>query len=657
MRTSSDASTTRSTVTIVVVIVVAVLVLLLACLCCCGVGAALGVYWLDGEIDNTLEPTPVLSDFASADDLDRLLEQRIADTPTTNTNYWILHGQLRSEDGKPATREPIQAPTEYQAGDVHTFWMSDEEEQRYWQIDAELAIKTEHTYLYVDTEASVSDEKLQEAAEMLENQIHPATHSSFGSEWMPGIDNDPRVTILVTGQMPAGIAGYFSSVDEYPRSLKPHSNQREMIYVTSSYLGDLDLFGQLLSHELQHMIHWNQDQSEALWVNEGLSLLSEEINGYESVLGGWAFWRDTDMQLTNWAEESDDRQRNYAASKLFLSYLVEHYGGYEISLGLVADDAYGIDGVDNALRTKGFEADFEAVFADWVVANLINDGNVGDGRYSYALRGPNEPRITASLSEERQFGGWVSQFGADYVEIDPQLGKQIVFQGSGRVRLAGGDPHDGKYAWWSNRRNMLDSSLTHELDLSDTHKATLHFWTWYDIEEHFDYGYVAVSTDGGRTWEMLPGTHTTSEDPNKSSYGHGYTGKSHGWLEERVDLSPYAGQRILLRFWHISDPGLNQPGWLIDDISIPEVGFSDGGEQEAGGWVVDGFVRSSNYVPQSYVVQLVEYGPQTTVRRLRLDGENRGEFELGDETERAVVIISGATRWTSERAPYHITIE
>ncbi len=121
--------------------------------------------------------------------------------------------------------------------------------------------------------------------------------------------------------MPPGIAGYFSSGDEYPSAMHPRSNQREMIYVTADYLRDLDLFGQLLSHEFQHMIHWNQDQSEALWVNEGLSLLAEEVNGYPSVLGIRQFLDDPDIQLTNWAEESDDRYRNYAASKLFLSYL------------------------------------------------------------------------------------------------------------------------------------------------------------------------------------------------------------------------------------------------------------------------------------------------------------------------------------------------
>jgi bacillopeptidase F (M6 metalloprotease family) len=261
------------------------------------------------------------------------------------------------------------------------------------------------------------------------------------------------------------------------------------------------------------------------------------------------------------------------------------------------------------------------------------------------------------LGQDIEYAGWVRQFGADYIEIDPSAGNRIAFEESGLVRLTGTDLRDGQFAWWSNRRNMLSSSLTRQVDLGEVEAATLRFWTWHDIEDDFDYGYVTVSTDDGRTWETLPGTHTRSENPNNANFGQGYTGKSESWREEQVDLTPYAGQQILLRFWYITDPGLNQPGWLVDDISIPEIGFSDDAEQGNGGWTVDGFVRSSNDLPQSYSVQLVEYGPQTTVRRLDLDAENKAQVELGAETKRAVLIVSGVTPWTSELAPYRITVK
>ncbi len=649
----------RDWVTPVMILVVAVLVILFTCLCCVTGGIGLGYYVISKQLEPTPEPTPASDAFhplPPSDAAERLAQQLI-ETQTTDTDYWLLHGWMEDPAGKPASREPVQGPTDYQVGDVHTFWMGDEENQRYWQIDAELKIETDHTYVYVSQGTTVDMDKLRKAADLFESQIYPTDRHYFGSEWTPGIDNDPHVTILVTDQMPAGIAGYFSSGDEYPQTMKGYSNEREMFYITSSYLNDTDQFGQVLSHEFQHMIHWNMDRSEALWVNEGLSLLAEEVNGYPSVLGGWQFWLDPDIQLTNWAEDPSDRTRNYAASKLFLSFLGEHYGGYEVLGRLSADDAYGIDGIDNLLRAEGYEVSFDDVFADWAVANLLNDETLEDGRYSYALRGnSSKPRFVASLKQAGDYASWVSQFGADYIEIDPGAGRTVVFEGAEAVRLIETSPHGGQSAWWSNRRNMLSSSLTRSLDLREVSKATLHFWTWYDIEAHFDYGYVAVSTDGGLTWQTLPGTHTTASDPNQANFGNGYTGKSGGWLEERIDLGSFAGQEVLLRFWYISDPGLNQPGWMIDDISIPEIGFSDDAEYESE-WTVDGFVRSSNEVPQEYIVQLVEYGPQTTIRRLSLDAENKIEVQLDDQTRRAVLIVSGAARWTSEKAPYRVQIK
>ena len=95
----------------------------------------------------------------------------------------------------------------------------------------------------------------------------------------------------------------------------------------------------------------------------------------------------------------------------------------------------------------------------------------------------------------------------------------------------------------------------------------------------------------------------------------------------------------------------------MDDISIPEIGFSDDAEAGSSPWTVDGFVRSSNDVPQSYIVQLVEYGSQVTVRRLSLDAQNKIEVALSAGARRAVLIVSGATQWTSEAAPYRVRVE
>ncbi len=172
------------------------------------------------------------------------------------------------------------------------------------------------------------------------------------------------------------------------------------------------------------------------------------------------------------------------------------------------------------------------------------------------------------------------QFAADYIEVKLPAGEAtFTFDGADTVPLLANEPHSGRGQWWSARGDSIDTTLTRELDLTGLASATLRFWTWFDIERWFDYGYVEVSTDGGATWKALPGRHTTDDDPLRQAYGPGYTGKSGGgeepeWVEESIDLTPFAGGRVLLRFEYVTDGGVNTPGWAIDDISVPELGLS-----------------------------------------------------------------------------------
>jgi hypothetical protein len=128
-----------------------------------------------------------------------------------------------------------------------------------------------------------------------------------------------------------------------------------------------------------------------------------------------------------------------------------------------------------------------------------------------------------------------------------------------------------------------------------------------------------VSSDDGATWQILRGPSTTDANPNGNSYGWGYTGLSGdgpSWIEEQVDLSVYAGQRILIRFEYVTDDAINHPGWAIDDISIPELGYQDDVEGGDDGWLAEGFVQTNSFVPQGYLVQLITFGRRGSKRPL-----------------------------------------
>jgi len=284
---------------------------------------------------------------------------------------------------------------------------------------------------------------------------------------------------------------------------------------------------------------------------------------------------------------------------------------------VVASKADGIAGFDEVLAASGLGVTFEDVFADWLIV--------------------------------------VAHFTGPTV-----------------ARLVDNEAHSGSYQWWSNRGDESDTTLTRAFDLTGLEQATLQAWLWYDIEEDYDYAYVEVSTDGGQTWDILPGKYTTDYNPSGNSFGHAYTGKSGveagaseasdakpQWVLEEMDLTPYAGQQILLRFEYITDDAYNSPGFCVDDISIPELGYHYDAEGDDG-WVALGFIRTDNTLPQRYLVQLIELGAETRVRQIELDEAQRGQLVIegfGDEVERAVLVVSALAPKTTELAGYQYSIE
>ncbi|MCQ3976885.1 MAG: hypothetical protein DPW09_25945 [Anaerolineae bacterium] len=120
-------------------------------------------------------------------------------------------------------------------------------------------------------------------------------------------------------------------------------------------------------------------------------------------------------------------------------------------------------------------------------------------------------------------------------------------------------------------------------------------------------------------------------------------------------ISAYAGQEVLIRFEYVTDDAVNRPGWTIDDISIPEIGFADNVESGLNGWQAEGFVRMDNILPQHFLVQLLEIGAEPELQTMTLDAANHGTLTvegLGDTLNRAVLMVSGLTPITTQPASY-----
>ncbi|CAA9241917.1 MAG: Secreted protease metal-dependent protease [uncultured Chloroflexia bacterium] len=470
------------------------------------------------------------------------------------------------------------------------------------------------------------------------------------------MDGDPRITVLNARINGAG--GYFSGSDEVPRAVNRFSNEREMFYmnIDDRPLGS-ETYSSVLAHEFQHMIQWRQSVRPSTWINEGLSQLAEELNGYTASDLGSLYLSEPDLQLTDWAEDPSIAGAHYGASYLFLSYFYDRYKD-QIDLQQLVKQGAGERLqllAEDAREARPDIENFDQLYADWAVANLLNDPSLEQGRWSY---GELPDTVVPEQDDDGVLSGEVAQFGTDYVEMETSTSERVLrFDGSDQIGVIAAEPEGTM--WWSERGDDAVSTLTRSFDLRSVPSATLEFRTWFDIEEGYDYAFASVSTNGGTTWTTLAGEHTTTEDPQGANYGSGYTSTSGGstatWVDERIDLTPYVGQEVMIRFSLISDDAFNRPGMAIDNIRIPEINFEDDAEAGSTDWQSTGWVRTNNELEQRWQLRLVSYeGDTPRVTALTLDGENTAEVRVPANT-RAVLVVMATTPHTSERAEYSVS--
>lgn len=557
----------------------------------------------------------------------------------------------------PAT--PVARP--FTLGDTDVFWVLDSSAKppRQFQITTTLLYRTEHSYWWVQDGFAVPEADIAASAREFEDNIYPTDRQFFGSEWSPGVDNDVRIHIVM-GNVP-GVAGYYSAANEYSQAAVDYSNQREMFLINLKAIqpGQRQ-FNSVLAHEFQHMIHWNLDPNEDTWVNEGLSELAKFLTGYGQSGFVSTYLQNPDLQLTSWGQEDHTRRANYGGSYLFALYLYNRFGS-EMIHRLVEQPENGIAGIEKTLQALGYSISFDQLFADFIISNYLNDPLLAEGQWGYAVDEINLPAPQLAESHTTfpvEVEGEVQQYGVDYIELAANVPLSVAFSGPITAPLLNNKAHSGDYQWYSNRGDNSNTTLSRSFDLRHLSEATLKFWAWYDIEPDWDYAYVTVSTDGGATWDILPATSTTSTNPSGNAYGPGFTGASGEWIQETVDLSPYAGQEILLRFEYITDDAVNHPGFAIDDISIPQLGYVDDAEQRDGGWRSEGFFRTDNILSQQFIVQFIEFdvGGKAKINQMQLDESNTGQYILDTQREtassQAIMVISAQAPLTTEAARY-----
>lgn len=166
---------------------------------------------------------------------------------------------------------------------------------------------------------------------------------------------------------------------------------------------------------------------------------------------------------------------------------------------------------------------------------------------------------------ERYYGQPVVIFNDNFPNADKwngQWGIYSAFPYSPPYSIA--DSPLGLYA-----NNTNTSFTTNEpISLTNASLATLSFYARWRIEAGYDYVQLKISSDNGQTWTALEGKYTRTGTIYQAFGQPVYDGVQGTWVREEIDLSPWSGLQVLLRFNLRSDANTIADGFFFDDISI-----------------------------------------------------------------------------------------
>jgi len=446
------------------------------------------------------------------------------------------------------------------------------------------------------------------------------------------------------------------------------------------------LYEGTFAHEYQHLLESYESPGEASWVNEGLSDYAQSLVGYVDTsvppsdpaadghikcftgyqppqFGG------PENSLTLWEDQGGPEVLcDYGAAYSMMMYLFDHYGEAFMS-ALHREDLNGLAGLDKVLDQFGSKKSGMDTIHDWA-ATMALDAQLDKGR---KLTGGRVSDLTAkSLSSSINWGNsqaydspGAPPNGSDYVRLRDAAGKplsakalkSITFKGATSLEPEAvewaSDPTppngttadmscgnaipdgSGPQALYSGCGSNLDRSIVRSVSVP-AGGGQLSFDTLYDTEEGWDFGFVQVSTDGGKTYQSLATEDTTSEhDPDAVASAvenlPGLTGDSGTWKTEHADLTPYAGKTILLGFRYITDGGVDEGGYWVRNIDAAGTTLPT----TLDGWQT---ISQANPAPVSgYTVQLIGYDAKgkSWIHRMPLTSSFGGTL-TGDRLDTAL---------------------
>jgi hypothetical protein len=456
-----------------------------------------------------------------------------------------------------------------------------------------------------------------------------------------------------------------------PASFGPDACRTFNGYATPNYMEAT------LAHEYNHLTRWNRAGSFApTWVSEGVANWASVATGFRDpsqdslpnfsvacFLGHQASafppgWSDPDgtwiggaeNSLSTFGEPGQGRDCEYGPPETMVLYLAARYGNAFVKDLLFSDGASGItDGLIPTLAKYRGARTAAQTLQDWSTS-LALDAVLDDGAELAGLP-PGRFQVPAlhasvNLSTPLAYASpGAPPNGADFVRLRNAAGAPINSAGVRGLKFEApttyapravewtveADGHGpGDAALFSGSGKNFDRSIVRAVEVGAANPV-VSFDTRFATEAEYDYGFVQVSTDGGKTFHSRPTAATTSvaasdAEPAITAQLPGFNGDSGGWIHQTLDLSDLRGKTVLVAFRYMSDGFVNEPGYWIDNVASGATLVSDGSTLT--GWqTIDAFQPPTRVAEVS--VRLVAFTndhEQARVIDVPLDAQNRGRL-------------------------------
>jgi hypothetical protein len=189
------------------------------------------------------------------------------------------------------------------------------------------------------------------------------------------------------------------------------------------------------------------------------------------------------------------------------------------------------------------------------------------------------------------------------------------------------EPFDGQYYMYSQQADVTYKRLMRTIDVPGS-GGEMTFQISYDTEPDWDFVFVEIHDVSADTWATAPDLNGHTSNSTGESCAEGWfelhpwleqyqgsdcsgagtsgpwnasSGRSQGWEEWRIDLTPYAGKQVEVSISYASDWAIQGLGSFVDQIVVPGGDGSTSFETGMDGWTVPGPPPGSDPNPNDWI--------------------------------------------------------